>query len=401
MPRIRVSKVTGNVYQIRVDDVETRFFEGIWEIPEGVTYNAYLVDTGEKRILIDTVKSRYALEFLEALRGILDPRDIDAIIVQHSEPDHSGAFPIIYEAAGKPKVYAHPIAKSIIESEYGVRLEKYEAVRDDTVVDVGDGKLVMALVPWLHWPDTIITFYPEEGLLFTCDVFGVYGVLPHIDDAGLSSSEWALYERYMRKYFANIVGAYRDWVVKNLEKLEAKNWNFSIIAPGHGLVIRKRIGEVLEAYRAWGSRRLNPRKATIIYSTMYGAVEKAALYAAERLAETGFEVHIYGSNDEKGIALGDVLGDAIDSRILVLGVPVYDGNIHPITRLLVDLLCEKVAAGQVTSIISSYGWGPVAKRIVAEKLEKCGFRVAGVIEARGALPANDVDKLIENMIAAK
>ncbi len=384
---IRVYRVAESIYMVRVVDRSTRFFEGFWEIPEGVTYNAYLLLGEERRVLLDTVKRPFAADFLDALRTIIEPRDIDLILVHHSEPDHSGAFPLVYEAAGRPEVVAHPIARSIIESRYGVRIERFTPARDGLKINLGGGdELVVAQTPWLHWPDTLMSLHTGTGTLFSGDAFGSYGAVIEASDAMLETAEWDAYKRLMVKYFVTVIGAYRGWVTKGLDKLSALGWKPSRIAPLHGLLIEKRIGEVLELYAALGRGEHEEKKATVIYTTMYGAVEEAALEAAAVLLEKGYRVSIHGSNDEIRLSYADAVADAAVSELLVLGVPVYEADIHPAARLLVDLLCEKAATGQKLVLIVSYGWGSVAKKL-AEKLGKCGMRVEAVVEARGRLEA--------------
>ncbi len=394
---IRVYRLASNVYMFRVVDSSTRFFEGFWEIPEGVTYNAYLVLGEEKTVLLDTVKERYAREFLEALRSIIDPRDINVMLVHHSEPDHSGAFPLVYEAAGRPMVVAHPIARGIIESRYGVRLERFTAARDGLRVDLGGGdELVVAQTPWLHWPDTLMSLHRGSGTLFSGDAFGSYGAVLEASDAALGEEAWRRYERLMVKYFVTVIGAYRGWVAKGLDKLSSLGWKPSRLAPLHGLVIESRVGEVLDLYSRL-ARGEHEDKATVLYSTMYGAVEDAALTAAALLRESGLEVEVHGSNDERRLSYADALASAATSRILVLGVPVYEADVHPAARLLLDLLCEKAATGQRVVLIVSYGWGSTARK-VADKLSGCGFRVAAVVEARGRVPEEKIREAVSGAL---
>ena len=392
---IEVYRLAKSVYEIRVVDRSTRFFEGAWEIPEGVTYNSYVITAPEGAVVLDTVKAQYAEEYLEALRRIVDPRDVRLIVVHHSEPDHSGAFPLLYREAGAPEVLSHPIARRILESRYGLRIERFRAAADGATVELGGGEsLRVYQVPWLHWPDTIATLYQPEGIAFTGDVFGSYGTpVGHTD----SAVDWGWYERLMVKYFVTVIGSYRDWVRKNLGKLERLLGEARLVAPLHGLVLEKHKGDALELYRRLSSSPTG-RRATVVYSTMYGAAEEAAFEAARLLAEKGWSVAVHGSSDSRRMVYSEMLADAILSSLIVIVAPVYEAAIHPVIEQAVSLICKKAAAGQKVVLLSSYGWGPTASRLLKPKLEECGLRVAAVAEAQGRLPAEKVREAVEKAL---
>ncbi len=394
---VEVYKLTDSVYEIRVVDRSTRFFEGYWEIPEGVTYNSYVITTPEGAVVLDTVKAQYALEYLEALRRVVDPRDVRLIVVHHSEPDHSGAFPILYREAGSPEVLAHPIARRILESRYGVRIERFRAAGDGAVVELGGGaRLRVFQVPWLHWPDTIVTLYEPDRIAFTGDVFGSYGSPASNTDRGL---DWGWYERLMVKYFVTVIGTYRDWVKRNLGKLEKLVTEARMVAPLHGVVLVERRGEALELYRRLASGSQSKR-ALVVYATMYGAAEAAAITAAGLLAEKGWSVAVHGSSDSRRMVYSEMLTDAILSRLIVLVAPVYEAAVHPEVEHIVGLLCKKAAAGQAVVLLSSYGWGPTASKLLKPKLEACGLRVVAVAEAQGRLPEEKVREAVEKALEA-
>ena len=392
---IEIYKLSKNVYEIRVIDRSTRFFEGIWEIPEGVPYNSYIITAPEGAVVLDTVKAQYAGEYLEALRRVVDPKDVRLIVVHHSEPDHSGAFPLLYREAGAPEVLSHPIAKRIIESRYGVRIERFRAASEGATVNLGgEASLRVHLVPWLHWPDTIATLYQPEGIAFTGDIFGSYGAPIGATDANV---DWAWYERLMVKYFATVIGSYRDWVRKNIAKLEKLVNEARLVAPLHGLVLEKHKGDAVELYKSLSSQPAD-KTATIVYATMYGAAEEAAVAAARVLEEKGWKVSIHGSSDARRMIYSEMLADAILSSLLVIVAPVYEATIHPIIEHAADLICKKAAAGQRVVLLSSYGWGPTASRLLKPKLESCGLRIAALAEAQGKLTEEKIREAIEKAL---
>ncbi len=179
-----------------------------------------------------------------------------------------------------------PIAKTIIESHYGVRLDSFRPVRDGVRLGLGGGGyLVFYQTPWVHWTDTVMSFYEARGVLFSGDVFGSYSIPSSVTDEGVE--DFASYTRFMRKYLATIVGGYRGWVLKTLEKLEAAGVQPRVVAPLHGLVLRRHVGDVLGLYRSWASGNLDWGRAVVVYASMYGAVEHAAHAVAGILRERG------------------------------------------------------------------------------------------------------------------
>jgi len=396
-PRVRVEKISPSVYLIRIDDEKIRFFEALWEIPEGVTYNAYIVTGPERIVLIDTVKRGFEDIFLSALRRIVDPRDIDAIVVQHGEPDHSGALPGVLGHASRATVYAHPLAKGMLEGLYGLRIERFKPVKDGLELSLGgDTKLVFIQTAWLHWPETMMSLVEPEQTLFTGDAFGAYSVPGVLVDSG-NPEVFKYYIYFMRKYFATIIGAYRSWVTKALDKLAGLEPK--MLAPLHGMVIERHVQEAIELYKGWAQKQLDRSRAVVVYSSMYGAVEKAMERIAGMLEARGLEVSVYKFTDTERASIADVIGEALDAGYLVVGAATYEAHVFPLMDYVLSLLCSKASAGQRVLVVSSYAWGGVAVRKMAEKLGGCGFNVAATVEAKGRLPDHALEEAVEKLLS--
>ncbi len=395
MARCWIREVSRNLYLLRVDDDETRYFEGLWCIPEGVTYNSYVLVSDEGAIVFDTWKGRYSIEFIECLSKVVDPRDVRYVVVNHAEPDHSGALPRLLEAIGldRVEVVGHSMARDLLESFYGLRIPRFRAVGDGDVLRVGGYAIRFFHTPWLHWPETIMSFVEGLGVLISCDAFGGFSIPKGVFD---DEVDVAGYERFVRKYFASVVGKYARFVVSAIDKLKGGGVEPRVVAPSHGVVWRKNPKRVVELYRGLATEEaVNPRKVVVVYSSSYGFTERAAEAVAQRLKSAGFEVVVHGFTDSRRSSAGDALGDIVDASTLVLGLSTYEGRPFPIATWFADLLVEKLGFRKSLRVVAmvSYGWGSAAGKVV-EMLSRAGFRSVEVVDFRGAPTQSIVDKVV-------
>jgi len=388
--RFFVEKVTENLYLLRVDDTRVEYFEAAWEIPERITYNAYLLAGGEA-VLFDGWKREYSEAFLSALEKLVDLRDVKYAVVHHAEPDHSGTAPVV-ASRSQPVFLGHPVAGKILKSHFGI--ERFRAVKDGERLTVGGFTLRFVHTPWLHWPDTMVTFIEEEGVLLTCDIFGSYSLPPLFDDqADLSSLS-----RYARKYMVTVIGHYVDWVSKGITKLESLGVKPRIIAPGHGTVYRSNPKLIVEEYLRVASGQAEPGKAVLIYVSMYGNVEKAVERAAALLESKGMRVARHAFTDKERALLSEVLTDASDAELLVVGTPTYEAGAHPLAYHVVRVIGEKLPQRKDMPVVvlSSYGWGAAGKRLV-ELLGSYGFTRVELVEFEGASPPELEERFEESL----
>jgi len=379
MTRIWVEKISRDVYVLRIDDSRTRFFESLWSIPEGITYNAYLLTSPEHTVLFDGWKAWYSEDFLETISTIIEPRSIDYIVIHHMEPDHTGSLPRILGVSRDATVLGHPMSKAMLKEFYGLE-PRFKPVRNGETFSLEGLTLRFIHTPWLHWPETMMTLLEEEGILFTGDAFGGYSIPSSLFDDDESLVEW--YMRYARKYLATVIGHYRQHVVKAVEKLSSMDVKPRILAPAHGLIWRRSPETIVSKYVSWAKAEPQPGKITVVYGSAYGSTETMVKLAVKILGKAGCSVVTYKYTDLEEGSLSDLLGDALDSAALVIGASTYEAGILPSIRRMVEELAWKTAAPKPLLVLSSYGWGGVAGKKIAEILGKAGFNVVEVVEAR-------------------
>jgi len=386
--KVRVCQILRSLYLLRLDDDETRFFEAVWPIPEGVTYNSYLLLTDEGAVLFDTWKHSYADLFVEKLEELVDPTDIKYIVIHHVEKDHSGALPQVMERnKGKAVVLGHPLARSMLEHFYGISPE-FKTVGDGDEVSIGGRTVKFIRTPWLHWPETLMSYL--DGVLLSGDAFGGFSIPPLFDEEEKAVSE---YLRYVRKYIVTIVGHYSDYILKAVDKLSSSGLPVKVVAPAHGMVFREKPATIINYYVKVARKEAEKGKVLVVYASMYGAVEEAVSVAIEALRERGADPVVYKITDKESFSLGEALSDAVDSEAIVIGAPTYEADVFPPMKYFLELLTAKVKGGKPVVVVSSYGWGGVAGKKMAKALEGAGFNVVGVIEFRGQPGGEDLANL--------
>jgi len=395
MPPIYVKEILDNLFLLRVDDHITKYFEGIWEIPEGITYNAYLLKTEEGSVLFDGWKADFTREFLNELSNLTDLDNIKYIVINHAEPDHTGSLKsLLEETSYKPLVVGHPMTKSLIRALYGIE-PKFKAVKDGETLNIGKELLKFVYVPWLHWPETMVTYLEKKGVLISCDVFGGYSTPEEIFDE--DPEVVRKYIPYVRKYMVNVIGHYRDFVIKGLNKLRDLGVQPKIIAPGHGLLWRKETSRIIEEYERWDRQESVRDKVTIVYTSMYGYVENAIKEAVSELKRQGINPVIHKFTDKYRSNVGDILSDLDDSEAIIIGTATYEAGIFPIMKYIFSLVKEKMRGNKPVMIITTYGWGDVAGRSLKAELEDLGFKVASSISIHGVLDQTSTQKIKEGV----
>ena len=398
MTTFRVEEVVPGFWILRVHDRFTRFFEALWEIPEGITYNAYLLRTPEGDILFDTWKKPFAGLLLDALEELTSPDRLRYIVVHHMEPDHSGSLEDVLRWAPGARVVGHPLARGMLAAAYPRALERFRALRDGESIALGGVEVRFIHTPWLHWPETAMSWIPSLGVLVTGDAFGGYGIPSSVYDGECVRRDQMLWE--MKKYVVTVIGHYRDWIKRNLEKLDKLGVEPKVIAPAHGLVWRNNVKEVIGIYRRLAGAEPVKGKVTVIYASMYGTVEKLVREVECRLARAGYEPRVYGFTDTTRPNFSDMLTDAAESEAIVIATPTYEVEPFPLIRYTVEELCWKNAStGRPAYVLASYGWGSKAAKTLVEKLEACGYRPAVLLEYKSVGPSAIGDKEAEEVAA--
>ena len=397
MPKVWIEKILAKpeLYLLRVDDDRIRYFEATWEIPEGITYNAYLLKLENAVVLFDAWKKDYAKEFVEALSELIDPKEITHIIVHHTEPDHSGALPEVLRLNGyRAQIIGTSFAKRLLEAFYGSKaVENFYVIKDGEEIKIDGMTFRFITVPWLHWPDTMITYIVEEGLMFSCDAGGGYSIPKTIDDSDEEVVQ--KYLPYVTKYIVTVIGHYHKYIVQNIEKLKKLGIieKTKMILPGHGLIWRKNPKRIFEYYEAVGAGISKKGKILVIYDSMYGFVEKAVRIALDELEKHGYNPVVYRFTDKEAPAVSDILGEVPDSEALIIGASTYEANIHPRVRYVLYEIVDKANYEKPVLILGAYGWGGVAGREIETMIMRSKFDHIDTIEARGNTTMEDEERI--------
>jgi len=382
MKQRNVLRISESVYWVGVRDWNRRLFDALITLPYGTTYNSYLVLGEDKKVLIDTVNPGFEEELEEKIRQVLDPAEIDYIIMNHAEPDHAGAIPHLMRINDKAMLIVTKRGSKMARTFYRVPKKRMKIVSDQEVLDLGGKSLRFIEAPMLHWPETMFTYLEEEKILFSCDFFG-----SHLA-RGVYSDEIEDLLVHAQRYWGEIMMPFRTMAQKALEKLRAIK--IKMIAPSHGPIHRKP-EIILDAYRKWADGETR-RKATIVYVTMWKSTEKMAYQMAETLASEGVEVALHNLAITD---IGDLARDLVDSRAIILGAPTVLGGAHPLAVYAIYLVRALRPPARFVVLLSSYGWGGGAIRHIEEILSRFKIEVVGAVEINGPPKEEDMNKIME------
>jgi anaerobic nitric oxide reductase flavorubredoxin len=367
--RMNVTKVSDDTYLLSVN-VENILFEGLWEIPNGVALNSYIIK-GEKTAIIDGVcgwdgvpESLFVL--LDKLN--IDPKSIEYLIINHMEPDHSGWIEDFKKINPNFKVVCSKKSAELLDAFYG-HTENVTVVTDDDTLDLGNGHILKFVeIPNVHWPDTIATFDTLTGTLFSCDAFGSFGNATESNyDDMLKSDDIDFYENEAVRYYANIVAAFSMPVKKAIDK--CSTLPIKIIAPGHGIVWRENPNKIIEDYIRYASYQKGPAKEeiTLIWGSMYGMTEKAVNYVVKVLEEENIKFNVHRVPE---VSWGTVLASAWNSTGIILAMPTYEYKMFPPMAAVLEELGKKKVFGRKAFRFGSYGWSGGAQKELDEIMNK-------------------------------
>ena len=363
---MRSVEVSPGIHWVGAIDWNLRDFHG-YETPRGTTYNAYIVKGETQTALVDTVKLPFVPELLERTRSVMDPADIDVIVVNHVEPDHNSGLPEVMAACPDARVVASRSGvQGVAEYHNGL---KVEAVGAEDVIDLGGKTLHFMPMPMVHWPDSMFTFCPEVCTLMPNDAFGqhVASSQRFADEIGLDFA----FEQ-LGIYFANILTPVAKPVSKAIDKIVEAGWQCKTIAPSHGLMWHESdVPRLLETYKRWCDGHTEPR-AVVAYGTMWGSTDTLARAIADGIVAEGVEVFLY---DLAVSLVSDVTYELLESSALVLGSStLHHGMLYRVAGY-VQWLAGLEPKGKLGAVFGSYGWGGGACKQMAGRLGEIGFEM--------------------------
>lgn len=384
---MNIRKISPAVSYIGVNDRKSYKFENLWPLPYGVTYNSYLVEGSEKIALIDTVENSSMDELVIKMTEILQGRDIDYLVVNHMEPDHSGGIPEIVKMYPNLKIIGNRQTMVMVKGYFNIDESKFLEIKDNETVSLGNVNLRFIMTPMVHWPETMMTYVEEENLIFSGDAFGCFGAL----NGGVIDREMetSLYIEEMYRYYSNIVGKYGKFVQKALEK--TKDLDLDYICSTHGPVWNERIKDVFDIYDRL-SRYEAEDGVTIIYGSMYGHTEKIAEIIASRLSERGIR-NIKVHNAAKS-EMSCMITDAFRYKGLIVGSPTYSMRLFPPVETFMNAIETRELKNRVVASFGSFTWASAAKNALSEYWKRMNLQEIGCIEMKHACSANDVESAI-------
>ena len=344
-----MQKITKNIYYVGVNDRNKSLFEGLWPLPYGVSYNAYLIDD-EKVCLIDTVEVDFFTQFIEHIREVIGDRPVDYLVINHMEPDHSGSIALIKKYYPDIQIVGNKKTFQMMEGFYGISDGTVEVKNGDTLL-LGRQTLNFVLTPMVHWPETMVTLCGTT--LFSGDAFGCFGALNGgiIDEQINCDSFWLEMERY----YSNIVGKYGTPVQNALKKLAGVKLDY--ICATHGPVWHQYIDKVMTTYDRLSKYETEPG-LVICYGTMYGNTERAAEVIARAASEAGVKnIVVYNVSKTHH---SYIIRDVFRYRALIVGAPTYNTALYHEMDVLLSELAGKDIKNHLLGWFGSYGWASKA-----------------------------------------
>ncbi|MBN1430645.1 MAG: FprA family A-type flavoprotein [Anaerolineae bacterium] len=360
--------ICDGVQLIGAVDWNRRLFDSLIPLPDGTSYNAYLVQGSEKTALIDAVDPAMADILTGQLAGV---ETIDYIISQHAEQDHSGTLPLILDMYSQAVLVCSTKAKGLLIDHLDIPPERVKTVEDGETLSLGDKTLQFIYTPWVHWPETMVTYLPEDRIVFSCDFFGSHmamsdmyaGDAPHIIEAA-------------KRYYAEIMMPFRKPIQNNLKKMQ--EIDFDLIAPSHG-PIYDRPEHILSAYEDWVSDRVS-NLVVIPYISMHGSTEIMVDYLVDALVERGITVQKF---ELSSTDIGKLAMALVDAATVVIGTPTVHAGPHPNVVSAVHLANALRPKLKFAAVIGSYGWGTKAAEQIAGLIPNLKVEILGTVLCKG------------------
>ena len=378
-PRI----IEEGVYWVGAVDWDRRLFDELIPLPDGTSYNAYLVDGSDKTALIDTVDPTMTNVLIRNLK-LLNVKHLDYIIANHAEQDHSGALPTLLDLHPDAKVIATSKCKDLLMNLLLVPEDRIQTIEDGETISLGDKTLEFIHFPWVHWPETMLTYLREDSILFPCDLFG-----SHLATSDLYAIDEAVVYEAAKRYYAEIMMPFRLIIKRNLDKLN--KFKINVIAPSHGPIYRKP-NFILEAYRDWV---YNPPKNLVVlpYLSMHGSTKVMVDHFVSALVERKVRVQQFNLSRTD---IGKLAMTLVDAATVIIGTPTVLGGPHPNVLYAAHLISALRPKVMFASIIGSYGWGTTVIQQISQILSKLKVEFLEPVLVKG-YPREETFKALDRL----
>ncbi len=371
-------------------DWDRRLFDALIPLPEGTSYNSYLIQGSEKTVLIDAVDESMA-GVLQSNLSSLGIKKIDCIIAQHAEQDHSGSIKELLDLYPDARVLGSAKCLDLLMSFGLVGKDQVQEIKDGEKLSLGGRSLQFISAPWVHWPDTIFTYLAEDRILFTCDFLGC-----HLASSDLYASDEAAVYKAAKRYYAEIMMPFRQNVNRHLARIA--DLPMDIIAPSHG-PLYDRPEFIMDAYRNWASDRVK-NQVVLPYVSMHGSTRAMVAYLAASLISRGVGVRQF---DLTNYDVGELAGSLVDAATIVIGTPTILAGAHPLAIYAAVLANALRPKTRYASIVGSFGWGGKTLEQITEAIPNLKVQLFDPVVAKGYPREADfraLDRLADE-IAAK
>lgn len=373
-------KISDAVTWMGAIDWDRRLFDALIPLPDGTTYNAYLVRGDHKTALIDTVDSSKTDVLLRQLETV---DQVDYVISNHAETDHSGAIPEILRRYPDATLLTSTPAVSVLIDSLGIDASRIRAVKDNETLDLGNKTLQFLYTPWVHWPETMVTYLQEEGILFSCDFLGC-----HIAASSLYVSDESQVAEAAKRYFAEIMMPFRTHIRKHLTRLA--DFPIQMVAPGHG-PIHRNPPFILDAYGKWAAEA--PQNLAVIpFVSMHGSTAKMVDCLVECLIDEGVRVERF---DLATADIGKLATALVDAATIVIATPTVLGGPHPLAAYAAVLANALKPKAKYLSVIGSYGWGGKSVEALAGLIPNLKVEVLQPYLTKGSPDGLDCDAIAQ------
>ncbi|MFW9994060.1 MAG: FprA family A-type flavoprotein [Candidatus Odinarchaeota archaeon] len=382
-----IESLKDEVFSVSIKDWDRRLFDELIPLPDGTSYNAYLVYGSEKTALIDSADPSKKDAFLADLQK-LGVKKLDFLIANHAEPDHAGTLPELLKLFPEAEIVTTEKGKDILVDLLFLPPEKFRTVEDGTILSLGNRTLEFIIAPWVHWPETMFTYLREDKVLFTCDFLG-----NHIATSTLFAIDEAKVYSAAKRYYAEIMMPFRNIIKKHLKKI--KKLDIDIIATSHGPVYNNP-SFILEAYEDWVSDDVK-NEVIIPYVSMYGSTEKMVMYLTEKLIKKGITVKPFKLT---ATDIGELAMALVDAATLVIASPTVLMGPHPAVVYAAYLANAIRPKAKFASVIGSYGWKGKMVEQIAGMLGNLKVEILEPVVVKGQPREKDLkelDRLVEDI----